>query len=147
MEYEHQFLGYRTIVCPVCDVGVLWPNGWTDQDETWHAGRPQPWQHCVKCGPTCPSPQNSQKSQNSNLKILVHHFLRLCLLCNVKKSTRFEQNWRRRYILKSAPIAITQVWMRHPRPMIRARHKQRVLAASTNRSIADDFIYCRQGMT
>jgi len=28
--------------CPVCDVGVLWPNGWTDQDETWHAGRPRP---------------------------------------------------------------------------------------------------------
>ena len=23
-------------VCPVCDVGVLWPNDWTDQDETWH---------------------------------------------------------------------------------------------------------------
>jgi len=20
-------------VCPVCDVGVLWPNGWVDQDE------------------------------------------------------------------------------------------------------------------
>ena len=26
--------------CPVlslCDVGVLWPNDWTDQDETWRA--------------------------------------------------------------------------------------------------------------
>ena len=23
-------------VCPVCDVRALWPNGWTDQDETWH---------------------------------------------------------------------------------------------------------------
>ena len=31
-------------VCPVCDVGVLWPNGWTDQDETWHVlgGDPAP---------------------------------------------------------------------------------------------------------
>jgi len=28
--------------CPVCNVGVLWPNGWLDQDETWHAGRPRP---------------------------------------------------------------------------------------------------------
>ena len=30
-------LCYRTVVlsvCPVFDVGVLWPNGWTDQDET-----------------------------------------------------------------------------------------------------------------
>jgi len=24
-------------VCPVCDVGVLCPNGYMDQDETWHA--------------------------------------------------------------------------------------------------------------
>ena len=34
-------------VCPVCDVRALWPNGWTDQDETWLAGRPRPWPHCV----------------------------------------------------------------------------------------------------
>ena len=39
-------LCYQTVVClsclPVCNVGVLWPNGWMDQDETWHAGRPLP---------------------------------------------------------------------------------------------------------
>ena len=40
-------------VCPVCDVGVLWPNDWTDQDETWHAGRPQPRPHCVRWGYSC----------------------------------------------------------------------------------------------
>jgi len=33
-------------VLSVCDVGVLWPNGWTDRDETWLAGRPRPWPHC-----------------------------------------------------------------------------------------------------
>jgi len=27
-----------------------------------------------------------KKSQNSNFKILVHHFLRLCLLCIVEKT-------------------------------------------------------------
>ena len=44
-------------VCPVCDdVGVFWPNGLTDQDETWHAGRPRPWPHCVRWGPSSPSP-------------------------------------------------------------------------------------------
>jgi len=32
----------------VCDVGVLWSNGWRDQDETWHAGSPRPWPHCVR---------------------------------------------------------------------------------------------------
>jgi len=37
--------------CPVCNVGVLWPNGWMDRDETLHAGRPRPWLHCVRWGP------------------------------------------------------------------------------------------------
>ena len=38
-------------VCPVCDgdLGLLWPNGWTDQDETWHWGRPRP-RHIVLDG-------------------------------------------------------------------------------------------------
>ena len=61
-------LCYQTVVClsvlsvlsdspvSVCDVGVLWPNGWTDQNETWHAGRPRPWPHCVSWRPT-PLPQ------------------------------------------------------------------------------------------
>ena len=31
-------LCYQAVVCPVCDVGVLWPNHWTDPDETCHAG-------------------------------------------------------------------------------------------------------------
>ena len=54
-------LCYRSVVClsvlsvlSVCDVGVLWPNGWTDQYETWHAGRLRPWPHCVRWGPTSP---------------------------------------------------------------------------------------------
>jgi len=38
--------------CPVClsvcNVGVLWPNGWTHQDEIWHTGRPRPWPHCIR---------------------------------------------------------------------------------------------------
>ena len=34
----------------VCDVAVFWPNGWMDQDETWHAGRPRPWPHCDNTG-------------------------------------------------------------------------------------------------
>jgi len=41
--------------CPVCD-GVLWPNGWTDQDETWPACRPRPWPDCFRWGPS-PSPK------------------------------------------------------------------------------------------
>jgi len=55
-------LSDRYPVCPVVtslDVGVLWPNGWMDQDETWHGGRPRP-RHSpqflahVCCGQTAP---------------------------------------------------------------------------------------------
>jgi len=28
-------LSDRCPVCPVCDLGVLWPDSWMDQDETW----------------------------------------------------------------------------------------------------------------
>ena len=35
----HSMLSDRCLsVLSVCDVRALWPNGWTDQDETWHAG-------------------------------------------------------------------------------------------------------------
>jgi len=39
----------------VCNVGVLWTNGLMDQDETWHAGRLQPWPRCVRLEPSSPS--------------------------------------------------------------------------------------------
>jgi len=49
-----------SVYLSVCDVGVLWPNGWIDQDETWHAGRSRRWPHCVRWGPTCSSPKAAQ---------------------------------------------------------------------------------------
>ena len=47
----------RTVLCPACplsNVGVLWPNGWTDQDATWYNGRPRPRRHYVRWGPISP---------------------------------------------------------------------------------------------
>jgi len=42
-------------VLSVCNGRALRPNGcWTVQDETWRAGRPRPWPHCVRCGPSYP---------------------------------------------------------------------------------------------
>jgi len=35
----------------------MWPNGWMHQGETWRAGGPLPWPHCVKWGPSSPSPK------------------------------------------------------------------------------------------
>jgi len=57
-------LCYRTVVLSVCDVRALWPNGWTDQDETWHAGRPRPWPHCIRWGPSSPTPKGAQSRAN-----------------------------------------------------------------------------------
>jgi len=49
--------------CPVClsvcNVGVLWPNGWMDQDQTWRGGRPRPRPHCVRWGPSSPKKGHS----------------------------------------------------------------------------------------
>jgi len=47
-------------VCPGCDIGVLCPNDWMDQNNTWHGGRPQPWLHCVRWGPSSSSPKGTQ---------------------------------------------------------------------------------------
>ena len=47
-------------VLSVSDVGVLWPNAWMDQDETWHGGRPQPRPHRIRWGPSSPSPKGAQ---------------------------------------------------------------------------------------
>jgi len=41
-------------LCPVCNVGVLWPNGWMDQDAKWYGGKPRPRPHCVRWGPSIP---------------------------------------------------------------------------------------------
>ena len=46
--------------CSVCDIGVLWPNGWMDQYETWHAGRPRPWPHSVRWGPSSPPKKGAE---------------------------------------------------------------------------------------
>ena len=44
---------------PVCNVGILWPNGWMDQDETWRGSRPRPWSHCGRWGPSSPQKGHS----------------------------------------------------------------------------------------
>jgi len=57
-------LCHQTVVClscPVClsvyNVGVLWPNGCVDPNETWYAGRPRPWPRCARWGPSSPLPK------------------------------------------------------------------------------------------
>ena len=53
--YITQFSGDRSPVClSVCNVGVLWPNGWMDQDATWYGRKPWPRPHCVRLEHSCP---------------------------------------------------------------------------------------------
>ena len=56
-------LCYRAVVLSVClsilsvfNVGVLWPNGWMDQDETWHGFGLGP-DHIVLDGDPAPPPK------------------------------------------------------------------------------------------
>ena len=46
-----------------CNVGVLWSNGWKDQDGTWYVGWPRPRPHCVRWGPSSPKKGHSPPPQ------------------------------------------------------------------------------------
>jgi len=37
---------------PIFSPCLLWPNGWMDQDDTWHGGGPQSRPHCARWGPS-----------------------------------------------------------------------------------------------
>jgi len=58
-------LCYQTVVCPVCNVGVLWSNGWMDQNETWRGDRPWSRPLCVGWEPSLPPPKK-KGAQTSN---------------------------------------------------------------------------------
>jgi len=58
-------LCYWSVVLSVSNVHALWPNGWMDHDETWRAGRPWPWPHCVRWGPSSSFPKGAQTPQFS----------------------------------------------------------------------------------
>ena len=58
-------------LCPVClsclsvsNVGVLWLNGWMDQDGTLHGGGPWSKPHCARWGPSSPPPKRLQSPPN-----------------------------------------------------------------------------------
>ena len=79
-------LCYRTVVLSVClsvclsdslsvcEVGVLWPNGYMDQDETWRGGRPRP--HCVRWRPSPPP----KKKEDTALQFSALCLLHVCLV-------------------------------------------------------------------
>ena len=61
----------------VCNVGALWANGWTDQDETWQAGRFQLWSHCVRCGPSPPPQGGEPRSPILRVEVRISKLVRM----------------------------------------------------------------------
>jgi len=59
-------------VLSVCNDRVLWPDGWMDQDATWYEGRPRPWRHCVRWGPSSPTERAQQPHPTFRPNLLRH---------------------------------------------------------------------------
>ena len=51
--------------CLSLSVGILWPNGWMDQDATWCGGRPWHRWLCVRWGPSSPHAKGQSSSHFS----------------------------------------------------------------------------------
>jgi len=49
---------------PIFGPRLLWPNGCMDQDAAWYGSRPRPTRHCVRWGPSSPSPKEAQPLPN-----------------------------------------------------------------------------------
>jgi len=45
---------------PILVPCLLWPDGWRDQDATWHGGRSRPRPHCSRWGSCSSSPNGAQ---------------------------------------------------------------------------------------
>ena len=45
---------------PIFGPCLLWPNGWMDQDGTWHGGGPWSRAHCARWGPSSPPQKGAE---------------------------------------------------------------------------------------
>jgi len=45
---------------PIFGPCLLWPNGWMDQDGTWHGGEPWSKPHCARWGTSSSPPEKGQ---------------------------------------------------------------------------------------
>jgi len=60
-------IGPRSVLS-FCNVGVLWPNGWMDQDATWYGGGSRPSRHCVRWGSRSPSRKEAKQPHLRGLR-------------------------------------------------------------------------------
>jgi len=81
----------------VCDVGVLWPNGWMHQDATWYGGRPRPMRHSFRWGPSSPPRKGAQQPPPLFGSRLLwpngrpsHQLMSTCLAMPVERQERYQ---------------------------------------------------------
>ena len=51
------------VYSPIFGPCLLWPNGWMDQDGTWHGGRPWSRPHCARWGSSSPPQKGGRSTQ------------------------------------------------------------------------------------
>ena len=52
---------------PIFGPCLLWPNGWMDQDGTWHGGGPWSRPHCARWGHSSPPPKGAEPHFSAHL--------------------------------------------------------------------------------
>ena len=56
---------------PIFGPCLLWPNGWMDQDGTWHGGGPRSRPHCARWGLSSPPQIRGHSPQYTHISIVV----------------------------------------------------------------------------
>ena len=54
---------------PIFGPRLLWPNGWTDQDATWHGSRSRPRPHFTRWGPSSPPQKGGRFELSRHVEI------------------------------------------------------------------------------
>ena len=98
--------------CPVCDVRALWPNGWTDHDETWHAVGLVPGHNVLDGDPPPPLPKGHRFPQFSA------HICCGQMAAWIKMSLGTEVGLGLREIVFAVDPATPRKWAHPPHPIL-----------------------------
>jgi len=56
---------------PISGPCLLWPNGWMDEDATWHGSIPRPRPHCIRRGDSQLSAKGAQQPPSFRIMSIV----------------------------------------------------------------------------
>jgi len=87
---------------PIFGPRLLWPNGWMDQIDTWHGGGPRSRPHCVRWGPSSPSPKGTQPHNFRPMSIVAKR------LDELRRHLVWGRPWPRRLCVPWGPTSPTE---------------------------------------